>query len=484
MLYDYKFTLAQMGQLKNYKKEKKFEHLLLDITDIELSTYEIDCEIRYKKTVPLNMFEKYSIRLIEKAQEINSEMNIDKIAKLLHLDNKLIRENLENLEAIDMLHGVNTDMISINRDENASYLEYENKFKIESDERNYHLTQKEYEDIDTYILKEFDKDSKFNDRKFKDSKIIDKKLSTKNVNLLRYSDNQFLIFSKDGVNQQSDLKFIDSSTFESVSKVSYMTDNCFCHYEEFLPLLRDKLYTSKGELIVIGSKDIVKENLNILPSGRDSDIYILSNSTEEYKRVINITCDDFAWIGDSFFIRNNDFIIETKDIGLQTNIKNKLKAYFISKILEIEPKYNQEKIEDIEKEIIKVKDKLDEFKYKNKKEIEEAVKKINEKKNKLYGLTDKNVQTRSSKRKKIDKLESKNNQIELEKYPIYLENRDEIFELKNQAIDIQNQIKSIEDINQSIAKLNNEKSALVSKENKQKVAPFEKELKNLERLKL
>ena len=152
MLYDYKLTLAQMGQIKNYKKDKAFKHMLLNIKDIELSTFEIDCKISYKKTVPLNMFEKYFIRLIEKADAIYADMNISKIAKLLHLDENLVRENLENLQQIDMINGIQSDIITINKDENSIYLQYENKFKIESIEENFHLTQTEYENIDEHIL--------------------------------------------------------------------------------------------------------------------------------------------------------------------------------------------------------------------------------------------------------------------------------------------------------------------------------------------
>lgn len=473
-----------MGQLKNYKKEKKFEHTLLNIENIELSTYEIDCTISYKKTVPLNIFEKYSIRLIEKADEIYSDMNIEKIAQLLHLDENLIRENLENLESIDMLHGVNSDFITINKDENSVYLQYENKFKIEHIVKNYHLTQKEYENKDDYILKEFEKNFENKDKKFKNHRIDNENSSIKNVNLLNYSNGNFLIFSKDGINSQNDLKFMDENSFSDIKKDNISSDNIFCHYDEFLPLLRDRLHIDKNEIIVISSQKIVKENLAILPSKRDNDIYILSNSNEKYKRIFNILYSDFVWIGDKFYRRDGDYIFEKNDTFLKEKIKNSLKSYFRDKIIEIEPNYNLEKINNFENKLNKINKTLTKFEFQTSKKIEEKIQKINKNKNELYGLRSKKSKVRSDLRKKIDGFENSDNQKELKKYDVYLENREKILNLKKLVEDLEIQKKEISEYHVLIDNINYEKSQLVSKENKEKIAPFEKEIKNIERLKI
>jgi len=482
MLYDYKLTLAQMGQIKNYKIEKDFKHILLNIKDIELSTFEVDCKISYKKTVPLNMFEKYSIRLIEKADEIYADMSISKIARLLHLDENLVRENLENLQQIGMINGIESDIITINKDENSIYLQYENKFKIESIEENFHLTQTEYENIDEYILKEFEKESNNRDKKFKEYSVLDEKSSSKKVKLLNYG-NKFLIYSKNGINSQNDLKFINADAFDELN-MGKVPDNVFCHFDEFLPLLRDKVNIKKNEIIVIGSKDIEKDNLNILPSNRDKDIYILSSSQEEHKRIFNIESSDFAWIGDEFFTKEGDYVIQRKNTKLQLDIQKKLKNYFINKISEIEPNYDLNKLTYLDNKISLIKDKLNNFEFKTKKEIDEQIKKINTEKNKLYGLKSKKTKVKADIRKKIDKLMETNNLKELEKYPIFLQNKDRILKYKEEVISLENNKNEIKILEDEINKVNQEKAKLISKENQKKIALFEKELNNIKRLKI
>jgi len=484
MLYDYKLTLAQMGQIKNYKKEKDFKYKLLNIKDIDLSTFEIDCKISYKKTVPLNMFEKYSIRLIEKADEIYADMSISKIARILHLDENLVRENLENLEQIDMINGIESDIITINKDENSIYLQYENKFKIESIEKNLHLTQNEYENIDEHILKEFEKEPNNKDKKFKDYSLIDEKSSMKKVKLLNYSDNQFLIYSKDGINSQNDLKFINVDTFEEINSHKEMPENAVCHFDEFLPLLRDKVNITKDEIIVIGSKKIKKDNLSILPSNRDKDIYILSNFKEEHKRIFNIEYSDFAWIGDEFFLKEGNYIVHSKDSKLQLDIQNRLKNYFISKILEIEPNYDSKQLIHLDKKKSLIENKLKKFKFKTKKEIDEKIKNISTEKNNLYGFKSKKAKVKNDLRKKIDKFVETNNLKELERYPIFIQNQDLILKYKEQIVSLENDKNEIKLFEDEINKVNQEKAKLISKENKQKIVPFEKELKNIKRLKI
>ena len=472
-----------MGQIKNYKKEKDFKYKLLNIKDIDLSTFEIDCKISYKKTVPLNMFEKYSIRLIEKADEIYADMSISKIARILHLDKNLVKENLKNLQQIDMINGIQSDMITINKDENSIYLQYENKFKIESIEENFHLTQTEYENIDEYILKEFEKESKNRDKKFKEYSVLDKKSSSKKVKLLNYSNNNFLIYSKDGINSQNDLKFINADDFSELN-IEKVPDNVFCHFDEFLPLLRDKVNIKKNEIIVIGSKDIEKDNLNILPSNRDKDIYILSNSKEKHKRIFNIECSDFAWIGDEFFIKEGDYVIQNKNTKLQLDIQEKLQNYFINKISEIEPNYDLNQLKHLDDKISLIKDKFNNFEFKTKKEIDEQIKKINTEKNKLYGLNSGNSQTKSTIRKKIDKLEDNKNLNELKKYPEYNKNKDKILDFKSKVVILEKEKINIIDFEVELNKFNQKKSTLISKENKSKIELLEREIKKLKGLKI
>jgi len=488
MLYNYKFTLAQQGQIKNYKKENKFNHTLLNYEDIELSTIKIDCKIDFKKTIPLNIFEKYAIRLIDKADKIYSDMNIAKIAKLLHLDENLVKENLENLEAIDMINGINSDIITINKDENSIYLQYENKFKIESIRENYHLTKNEYEDIENYVLEIFKNNIQDNDKKYLDFEIKSANETTKNAIILNFNDSKFLLMSKDGINKENDLKFIDINTHSSTVINKNIPNNTFCHYDEFLPLLRDKLSINKNDIVVIGSQYIDKNNLDIFKVQKDNnkdDLFLLSFSDEKYNnRVFDIDTNDFVWIGDNLYLKEDDFIIESKDIVIKENIKLKLNNYFINKILDIEPNYNIEELNRLNNLIGTLKDNFSQFKFQTKKEIDEEVKKINTDKNKLYGFTSKSAKTRNESRKKINKLEESNNQDELSKYTNYMKNRNKILDLKDKVMLLEDEKKEIVKLESELNELNREKSILIPKESKSKIAPIEKELKKLERLKV
>jgi len=200
-------------------------------------------------------------------------------------------------------------------------------------------------------------------------------------------------------------------------------------------------------------KNLVKENLENLEAigmlnNIKSDNIIINRANtadnKNYKRVFEIEFDDFVWI-------------EIKDNNYKKEIKEKLEEHFNKKILEIEPNYNLEKNKDIDNQINSLNNKLDSFKFKTKKEIDIEIQRINTEKNRLYGLTAKNAQTRSKARQKIDKFENENNQEES---------------------------REIIKLSQDISELNNKKSKPISKENKQKINIFEKELKNLQKLKV
>jgi len=485
MLYNYKFSLNQMAQLKDWKKKNNFNHILLKIEDIELSTYEVDCKIEYKKTIPLNMFEKYSIRLIQKADEIYAGIGIPKIASLLQLDEKLIKENLENLEAIDMLNGVNSDIITINYDENSIYLQYENKFKIESVEKKYQLTNFEYQEIENYLKKDFEQNQDNKDNKFQSFDILVEQESSKRVKLLSYDENQFLLYSKNGINSQNDLKFINSDTFNIDHSNMKVPENVFCHYDEFLPLLRDKLSTNKTDIVIIGSKNIKKENLEVLKAQKNiDDVFILSNSDIKNKRIFTLEIDDFVLIGNTIYLKKDDFVVQSNEKKKIKDIKEQLVKYFKLKIIDIEPDYDFDKIKDIDNSIEKYQYKIEQFNYKNVKEYDKKIKELNTQKNKLYGLTDKNAQTRNKKRKDIDRFEELNNQNGLEKYPTYLQNRDDIFDLKDKVTNLENQKNELQYILSEIQQLEKEKKELISADNRDKIKTIENEIEKLERIKI
>ena len=87
-------------------------------------------------------------------------------------------------------------------------------------------------------------------------------------------------------------------------------------------------------------------------------------------------------------------------------------------------------------------------------------------------------------RKRIDEFEKTNNEEQLEKYPIYLENRSKIFELAQELENYEKQKENLETLQRELNILNQKKSSLISKENKEEIIQFENELKNINRIKI
>lgn len=485
MFYGYRFSLLQMTQLKNWKKRNTFDHLLLSIEELELETFDVQGKITYKVTVPLNMFEKYAIRLIQRAEDIHSSinMNINQIGKMLHLDERLVEENLSNLAAIGMLNGVKSDMITINYDKNAEYLQYENKFKKEYMTKRFHLTSAECENIENHILGLFEKDSENRGKKFDSVDILEEKESVKNVHLLNYGDNKFLIYGNDGINSPSDLKFLDKRVLgkNNSSGNQILPPNVLCHYDEFLPIMKDKLQKNRDNLMVIGSKSIDKSNLSILPKKNIGDIFILSDSNEKHERIFNLPVDDFLWIGDSFYQRSGDFVIQYNDKKIKKVIQKKLNDYFLHQIKNIFPEYDKSALDEIDEEIKNIESKISNVL--TKKELNSEIQKINTEKNKLYGIESKNTQERSKLRKKIDKFEKDKNEEALKNYPKYLKNRAEILAYNAKVVELRSKTQETDDAKQKINMLKKKRKDRFPENIIEKITPFEKELINLGRLK-
>ena len=81
-------------------------------------------------------------------------------------------------------------------------------------------------------------------------------------------------------------------------------------------------------------------------------------------------------------------------------------------------------------------------------------------------------------------IEKANNEEQLEKYPIYLENRSKIFELAQELENYEKQKENLETLQRELNILNQKKSSLISKENKEEIIQFENELKNINRMKI
>lgn len=236
MFDNFTLTLENSRRLKNYRKNKNYNNKLLKVENIALSTYNITVDIFYKRTIPLNLFEKYSLRLIEEAEKINDDMNIDKISQILFLDGKIIKQNLNNLQEIGMVDGVDSDIITINRDKNAEYLQFECKFKTEEIRKNFDITESEKNDLESFIQNWFERDKENNDKKFSDYRVISESESLKNIILLIFENKEFRLLGKQGINHESDLKFFYGKEIEGYfSNLGKHKKNVYCHKDEFLP---------------------------------------------------------------------------------------------------------------------------------------------------------------------------------------------------------------------------------------------------------
>ena len=121
------------------------------------------------------------------------------------------------------------------------------------------------------------------------------------------------------------------------------------------------------------------------------------------------------------------------------------------------------------------------LKFRNSKDFDKQINILRTNKNKLYGIVGKR---KSERIKRIDNFESLSNEKELQKYPEYLKNKDEIFELKDKIEILEKDKEEFKNLNDEKNKLNRKKSSFISKVNKPKVSKFEKELRKIEKLKV
>lgn len=474
------FTLSieKSRQLKNYRKDKNFNNILLKVQTIDLSTYHIKTEITYKRTIPLNLFEKYAIRLIEKAEEIQDDMNIKKISKLLFLDEKLVEQNLQNLEAIEILNGAQSDRITINRDENAEYLNFENKFKKEKTKEEFDITETEKNDLNAFINKWFKNNQENNDKKFCIFRVLNEQESSKEVILFIFDNTEFRLLGKQGFNDQSDLKFFYGKEIEEYfQNIPLPDNNIFCHRDEFLPeslLVGDKKNKNK---VFLSFREIdFQRYQSLFIALEDHKTFILTNqnglsfspklenriftSHEEFR--------DFIVIDDKIYFQKNDYIYSEK-IGNNShvlNFKEVIRNQILEKIAVLSPNFQYDSFIGLEKEI-------QEFKKSNgvssKKEARGQAQKIGEEKNRLYGAKD------NKQRKRIDELEKEGKLEDLQKkYPIYWKNRNKIFQLKIEQERLSNYSE------EEIEELYKRRNKMIPSEKKEDILKLIKLLKELE----
>jgi hypothetical protein len=423
----FKNFTVQIGRIKNYRKDfKDFKERLLKVTDIKLYTYKIEAEIFYRKTVPLNIFEKYILRILEKSEELGDEVGIEEISKILFVDKNLIERNLENLEGVGFVKN-----LRVNRDENAEYLQFENKFKVEklrNDKKyfhTFHITQEERENLEEYLQKKLEKD-----QKLERVEISRENESFKTVQLLLFENGVHWLNGKNGINQTEDLKFL-----EDISKyflnLPIPKENFFCHKEEFPALIRDKFVSLKDEktrIFISGNFD--KTGLEILKTSKlfEKMVFVLTNTEDLQKQVEKKAekriflleekpiLEEFVLIGNDIYFQEDDFIYcypnpeeDFRVLSFTKEVKRELEERIGD--------FDFQKEREIEQKIKGI------GVLKTQKELDSEIGEIGLKINKLLGVKN------SKERKKIDLADH--------------ENGDEVVELKKIQENLQEEKKSL-----------------------------------------
>ena len=150
----------------------------------------------------------------------------------------------------------------------------------------------------------------------------------------------------------------------------------------------------------------------------------------------------------------------------------------------VEPNYDKNTLDEINIQVEEITKLMNNLTFKDKKDFDKEMQKIKEDKNKLYGIDLNDSKKRALVRKRIDEFEKTNNEEQLEKYPIYLENRSKIFELAQELENYEKQKENLETLQRELNILNQKKSSLISKENKEEIIQFENELKNINSMKI
>ena len=203
------------------------------------------------------------------------------------------------------------------------------------------------------------------------------------------------------------------------------------------------------------------------------------------KELITLIKDGFNSIGSD--VRNafyDAYLDANDDIEDKKNIKEILSNYFLEKIIMVEPNYDKNTLDEINIQVEEITKLMNNLTFKDKKDFDKEMQKIKEAKNKLYGIDLNDSKKRALVRKRIDEFEKANNEEQLEKYPIYLENRSKIFELAQELENYEKQKENLETLQRELNILNQKKSSLISKENKEEIIQFENELKNINRIKI
>ena len=434
MLYGYRFNIKTQAQLKNKKNKDSY---LLGYKELEGKVYKVEVEVAYKEMAEMNLFEKFIIKILREKKDI--EIDVNEISNILHLDGDIVSGILREFENIGLVSGVNSDCIDLNYEENKEFLDYDMKFYLRTDKKNYELN-------DLNLLEENLKND-FDKKNFRlgNYRIVDEKTTSKTIYYFGYSDDNFLWYSKNkGVNNPQDFELIKSQ----INDIEFIKPEykVFCHKEEFLPYLREFIYKTPT---IISTKQV---NLKLEISNKN--YYLLTpdieNAKDRYQedKIFEYDFGDFVWVNDKVYVFRDDFVVEGEiDKSL---VKNTLIKYFIDKIKGIEPNY--EKTLELRKIINK------NINY------DEEIKKISENRNKYF--------RNKEERKKILKLEYANKLDELQKYPEYLKIREKILELNKKKKDLEDAQKELKKAIEELKKLKNPE-----------IQQLEQHIKNIKELK-
>ncbi len=250
--------------IQELKKNNNFE--ILKETNIFLTVEILSINILYKTIIPLSVFEKFIIKVIDKAKQENISLitisdkeeivNIEEIGKILSLDSEIIENNINKLSTSGLIGIKNGDLI-VKWDKNLKNWEKE---VIEEEKRELYF--KDSKSIES-----------FNNLKIKDkNKFFSNKYSTnkKTFHLFEIEKQD----SKELVLKSSII--LDKNNFEL--KVVFEKDNTLLTLSEEIKKYDAIQKLSNQELIII-EDDKIKNDVEIRFSKEQLDII---NSDEKY----------------------------------------------------------------------------------------------------------------------------------------------------------------------------------------------------------
>ena len=248
--------------IESFKKNNNFE--ILKENDLSLQIEVLNINIFYKTIVSLSVFEKFIIKIIEKAKNNNISLvdtfneevkvNIEKISEILSLDNEIIEENIAKLSKAGLIEIYDKKLL-VKWDENLKNWEKE---LIEEERKELYF--KDINSIESFNNLAIEEQSKFLHNRYSNNKKTFHNFEIEKQEMKEVTLRSFILLDKDSfelkVIFEKDNKLLTLSeeitTYDAIQKLSN---------QELIIIENDKIKNdveirfSEEQLDVINSKD-------------------------------------------------------------------------------------------------------------------------------------------------------------------------------------------------------------------------------------